>query len=43
MHGGIGVTDEFDLGLYLKRMRVLSQTFGDAAFHRDRWARLSGF
>ena len=43
MHGGIGVTDEFDLGLYLKRMRVLSQTLGDAAFHRDRWARLNGF
>jgi alkylation response protein AidB-like acyl-CoA dehydrogenase len=40
MHGGIGVTDEFDIGLFLKRARVLQQTFGDGAFHRDRYARL---
>jgi alkylation response protein AidB-like acyl-CoA dehydrogenase len=43
MHGGIGVTDEFDLGLFLKRARVLQQTFGDGAFHRDRYAHLRGF
>lgn len=43
LHGGIGVTDEFDLGLFLKRARVLGQTFGDAVFHRDRYARLHGF
>jgi alkylation response protein AidB-like acyl-CoA dehydrogenase len=43
MHGGIGVTDEYDLGLYFKRGRVLQQTFGDGAFHRDRYARLKGF
>jgi alkylation response protein AidB-like acyl-CoA dehydrogenase len=43
MHGGIGVTDEFDLGLFLKRARVLQQTFGDGAFHRDRYAHLKGF
>ena len=43
LHGGISVTDEFDLGLYLKRARVLQQTFGDGAFHRDRWARSRGF
>jgi alkylation response protein AidB-like acyl-CoA dehydrogenase len=43
MHGGIGVTDEFDIGLYLKRARALQQTFGDGAFHRDRYARLKGF
>lgn len=43
MHGGIGVTDEYDLGLFLKRARVLGQTFGDAVFHRDRYARLQGF
>ena len=43
MHGGIGVTDEFDLGLFLKRARVLQQTFGDGAFHRDRYAHLLGF
>jgi len=43
MHGGIGVTDEYDLGLYLKRGRVLQQTLGDGVFHRDRYARLRGF
>jgi alkylation response protein AidB-like acyl-CoA dehydrogenase len=43
MHGGIGVTDEFDIGLFLKRARVLQQTFGDGAFHRDRYAHLKGF
>ena len=43
MHGGIGVTEEHDLGLYYKRARVAELTFGDAAFHRDRFARLSGF
>jgi len=43
MHGGIGMTDEHDIGFYLKRARVAELTFGDAAFHRDRWARLSGY
>lgn len=43
MHGGIGVTDEFDLGLFLKRGRVLQQSLGDAVFHRERYARLKGF
>lgn len=43
LHGGIGVTDEFDLGLFVKRARVLQQTFGDGAFHRDRYARLEEF
>jgi alkylation response protein AidB-like acyl-CoA dehydrogenase len=43
MHGGIGVTAEYDLGLYLKRGRVLAQTLGDATFHRDRYAALKGF
>lgn len=43
MHGGIGVTAEYDLGLYLKRARVLAQTLGDTVFHRDRYATLSGF
>ncbi|MCE2657966.1 MAG: acyl-CoA dehydrogenase family protein [Rubrivivax sp.] len=43
MHGGIGVTDEFDLGLFLKRARSISQSLGDALFHRDRYARLKGF
>lgn len=43
LHGGIGVTDEYDLGLYFKRARVLQQTLGDSQFHRDRYARLKGF
>jgi alkylation response protein AidB-like acyl-CoA dehydrogenase len=43
LHGGIGVTDELDIGLFLKRARVLQQTFGDGVFHRDRYARLKGF
>jgi len=43
LHGGIGVTDEFDLGLIVKRARVLQQCLGDAMFHRDRYARLKGF
>ncbi len=43
MHGGVGVTDEYDVGLYLKRARAAAVTFGDAAWHRDRWARLGGF
>ncbi len=43
MHGGIGMTDEHDIGFYLKRARVAELTFGDAAFHRDRWARLAGY
>src|SRR3546814_8473334 len=40
MHGGIGMTDEYDIGLYMKRDRVLSELFGDAAYHADRVARL---
>ena len=43
MHGGIGMTDEHDIGLYLKRARCAEITFGDAAFHRDRFASLHGF
>jgi acyl-CoA dehydrogenase len=43
MHGGIGMTDEHDIGLFLKRARVAEMTFGDAAFHRDRFARLGGY
>lgn len=43
MHGGIGMTDEHDIGFYLKRARVAECTFGDAAYHRDRWARLLGY
>jgi acyl-CoA dehydrogenase len=43
MHGGIGMTDEHDIGLFLKRARVCEMTFGDAAWHRDRFARLGGY
>jgi alkylation response protein AidB-like acyl-CoA dehydrogenase len=43
LHGGMGMTDELDFGLFMKRARVQAQTFGDARFHRARFARLSGF
>ncbi len=43
IHGGIGMTDEFDAGLYLKRARALEATFGNRAFHRDRYATALGF
>ena len=43
MHGGIGMTDEHDIGFFLKRARVAQLTFGDAAYHRSRWAELSGY
>jgi acyl-CoA dehydrogenase len=43
MFGGVGMTDEYDIGFFLKRARVAELTFGDAAWHRDRWARLNGY
>jgi alkylation response protein AidB-like acyl-CoA dehydrogenase len=43
MHGGIGMTDAHDAGLYLKRARVAEALYGGAAFHRDRYASLAGF
>lgn len=43
MHGGVGVTDELDIGLFMKRARVTEMTFGTAAYHRDRFARLHGY
>ena len=43
MHGGVGMTDEYDIGLYMKRSGVLSQMFGDADFHADQLARLDGY
>ena len=43
MHGGIGVTDEYDLGFYLKRSRVVEQIFGCSKFHTERYANISGF
>jgi alkylation response protein AidB-like acyl-CoA dehydrogenase len=43
MHGGIGMTDVHDAGLYLKRARVAEALFGGASFHRDRYATLMGY
>jgi len=43
MHGGIGMTDEHEIGFFLKRARVAEATFGNAAFHRDRYASLMGY
>ena len=38
MHGGVGMTDEYDIGLYLKRIRVAQELFGDSNYHMDRFA-----
>jgi len=43
MHGGIGMTDQHDAGLYLKRARVQERTFGSSSYHRDRYATLLGY
>jgi alkylation response protein AidB-like acyl-CoA dehydrogenase len=43
MHGGIGMTDAHDAGLYLKRARAQEATFGGSSYHRDRYATLSGY
>jgi acyl-CoA dehydrogenase len=43
MHGGIGMTDDIDIGLYLKRARVAQAQLGGTAFHRERYATLGGF
>jgi alkylation response protein AidB-like acyl-CoA dehydrogenase len=43
MHGGIGMTDEFDIGFFIKRAAVSEQTFGDANFHRNRYGDLEGY
>ncbi len=43
MHGGIGMTDAVDMGLYLKRARVQAQMLGDTNFHRARYADLGGY
>ncbi len=42
MHGGIGVTDDFDMGFFLKRIRAASELLGDSAFHAERYAKLRG-
>jgi acyl-CoA dehydrogenase len=43
MHGGIGMTDDFDIGFFMKRARAAQETFGDIAFQGDRLARLMGY
>ena len=43
MHGGLGMTDAYDVGFYMKRHRVLAEMFGDEAFHADQFARRSGY
>ncbi|MCY4563794.1 MAG: acyl-CoA dehydrogenase [Gammaproteobacteria bacterium] len=43
MHGGIGMTDEFDIGFFIKRAAVSEQTFGDINYHRNRYGELEGY
>jgi alkylation response protein AidB-like acyl-CoA dehydrogenase len=43
MHGGMGMTDQFDIGFFMKRARVCEELFGDANFHADRLARLRSY
>lgn len=43
MHGGMGMTDEFEIGFFMKRARTLQELFGDANFHADRLARINGY
>ena len=43
MHGGIGMTDAYDMGFYMKRARVAAEWLGDYGYHADRVARLRGF
>jgi len=43
MHGGIGMTDEYDIGLYMKRDRALQEFLGDANYHTNRVAELNGY
>jgi alkylation response protein AidB-like acyl-CoA dehydrogenase len=43
LHGGIGMTDEFDIGFYMKRARTAQQLFGDERYHLQRFAQLSGY
>ncbi|MBD3729524.1 MAG: acyl-CoA/acyl-ACP dehydrogenase [Sphingomonadales bacterium] len=43
MHGGIGMTDEYDIGLFMKRDRALAEFLGDANYHANRVAVLSGY
>ena len=43
MHGGIGVTDDADVGFFLKRARVIQRTLGDSNYHLDRLAKMNNY
>lgn len=43
MHAGIGMTDEFDIGFFMKRAASARQEYGDSYYHADRFARLRGY
>ncbi|MGJ8562869.1 MAG: acyl-CoA dehydrogenase family protein [Alphaproteobacteria bacterium] len=43
MHGGVGMTDEYDIGLFMKRIRVLQELFGDAHYHMNGFAKAHSF
>ncbi|MDI4238004.1 acyl-CoA dehydrogenase family protein [Bradyrhizobium sp. Arg237L] len=43
MHGGMGMTDQFDIGFFMKRARVCQELFGDSNFHADQLARVKGY
>ena len=43
MHGGIGMTDEYEIGFFMKRSRVCEHSLGNSAFHRDRYGVIQGY
>jgi alkylation response protein AidB-like acyl-CoA dehydrogenase len=43
MHGGMGMTDQFDIGFFMKRARVCQELFGDANYHADQLARMKNY
>jgi len=43
MHGGMGMTDQFDIGFFMKRARVCEELFGDANYHAEQLARARGY
>jgi hypothetical protein len=43
MHGGMGMTDQFDIGFFMKRARVCEEMFGDANYHADQLARMRSY
>jgi alkylation response protein AidB-like acyl-CoA dehydrogenase len=43
MHGGMGMTDQFDIGFFMKRARVCQELFGDSNFHADQLARTKSY